>query len=398
MVHADNGKASSDFKKNFQDSFWWAAPLSVTADLIAIFGLFSLKQQSLINQQSTPPGIPYAEPRIFGLITISDAVVLTGFVTLLIIVSTIYLSISLSQVRGDLWPYIFGSFLILVLGWFYFRLWLGEYGWIWILWALVLICGIATYLLSSAKLFAEIYRVGCTVATISLVILTVFLIVSTGAWSRLLNRINSPSTVSQDTHFPKPPGQRSESTPASTQTPGTENDPPFVPSSGENYIPYTLPRDTWFPLPLDIWDGLFAGSIEEVANEDVSGNDTGKLELFQSWGRITSYQRFYSHPDRCNSEDIQAVYIQIIFFQSSEGSKSFFNLGNEGATVKFVKSVGDNAYIYSWSDPDSGCQNDYVSTTFQRYNVIARARVGAIAEKMDYEFDRIAFIKNCRYD
>jgi hypothetical protein len=369
MAQTDRAKTFSEFTRKFQDSFWWAAPLSVIADVVAILSLG-------YKQQSIPAGASQAEHRIWGPVTISDAVFLTGLFTLLIIVSIVYLSIILSKMRGDLWPYIFGSFLVLILVWFYFRLWLGEYGWLWVLLAFVFICGIATYLFSKTPGIDDFLRTGCIVSMLTLVVLTVFLLISVGAPNKIVTTMNSIPTVVQNDAMSNQPPQQTELVQVVTQS---------LPTRAANYIPYDLAKEKWFPAPLEIWAGLFAGEIGEVANQDVPGVDARRLELFQSWGRITSYQRFYSQGEGCNSKDIQSVYIQIIFFQSSAGSKSFFDWAHEGVTVKFVETMGENAYIYSWSDDESGCQNDYVSTTFQRYNVIARARVSAVAEKMDYE-------------
>ena len=371
-----DAKPEDGFKRKFEQFFLWASPLGLIADLISIWGLVNFRNQTVAQQIQSPSPI-YAEPKVFGFLVISDAIVLTGLVTLFIIVSTIYGSVLLARSQENLWPYIWGSFIVLILSWSYFRLWLGEYGWIWILLAFVLISVITTYLLFNMELVRPDFGLGCVIATLTLVILTIFLIATTGAWNRISNYIDSVS-------------------PAATQTINTHGQPtqqpemvlPTVVTEGipfQSYVPYELPAENWFPAPSEIGEGLYAGNVGQVTNEKASWGSADSLRLFQSWGRITSYERFYSHQRGCDSPDIKSVYLQIIFFQAPDGSKSFFDWANKDASVKIVDTVGDNAYIYSENRVEDDCPIALVSTTFQRYNVIARARVNSIEGKMGYE-------------
>jgi hypothetical protein len=137
--------------------------------------------------------------------------------------------------------------------------------------------------------------------------------------------------------------------------------------------------DTLFPLIR----GLADGEISEVTNENASWGNTDRLKFFQTLGRITSYEKFYSHPAGCNSSDIKGVYIQIMFFQSRDGSQRFYDWAHESVNVKFVDVVGDNAYIYIENQNEDICRSATASVTFQRYNVIVRARVSVLDGTLD---------------
>ncbi len=206
----DNSKITPEFKRKFQESFWWAAPISVAADLIAIWSLFNFKQQSIDAQPVYTPGIIYSETKVFGIIGISDAIVLTGFFTVFIIVSTIYLAITASKSRGDLWPSIWGTFLSLLVVWSYFRLWLGEYGWLLILLAFVVIAIVITILLFNTTTISDTFRVGCVLITAVLVVITIFLVITTGAMNQFMSTRNSHQPESTNNVPNQPPTQNQE--------------------------------------------------------------------------------------------------------------------------------------------------------------------------------------------
>lgn len=200
----DNFKITPQFKQNFLEFFWWAAPLSVIADLIAIWGLFSFKQQAISNQPVSAPEISHV--KVFGVVSISDAIVLTGFFTLFIVVSIVYFSIT-KTTSDNFWPSIIGAFISLLLVWSYFRLWLGEHGWLWILLAAILVCIVATITVFNTTTIPGTIRVGCIVTTATLTILTVFLLITTGALGRVTNTwqsYESPSFVVTNTPLPLP--------------------------------------------------------------------------------------------------------------------------------------------------------------------------------------------------
>jgi hypothetical protein len=183
------------FQDNFQRFFWWATPIGVLADLIAIWSLFDFQQKVIDGSVSST-----AEPRVLGFISISDAIVLTGFVTAFLIVSTIYLSITKST-KENLWPKIFGSFLSLLITWSYFRLWLGEHRWLWILLAFDVISIIVTIVVFIKEDFTPNNRLLCaSVSTVSTII-TVFLFVTTGAI------VHPPPTEESSTTSPIPVDQ-----------------------------------------------------------------------------------------------------------------------------------------------------------------------------------------------
>jgi hypothetical protein len=104
---------------------------------------------------------------------------------------------------------------------------------------------------------------------------------------------------------------------------------------------------------------LFTGDIAEVTNETASWGNDDDLKLFQS-------------------------------------SESFFDCANEGASVKFVDTVGDSAYSYYENKVENGCQIAFVSTTFQRYNGIARARVNSMEGKTGDEATESLSLKTAR--
>lgn len=256
-----------EFKENFKDAFWWAAPVSFVADIIAILGLFTLKQQAIVNQLPNSSELNYIESRIGGFFSLSDVIVLTGIVTLFLIVSTVYLSHTKSKVRGDFWPYVWGTFLSLLLGWSYFRLWLGQHGWLWILLAVNLISIVITIALNNRNTTSDSIRFGSGGLTAFLIVTTIFLISTTGAFdilSVIAPSEYNPKTLPQDS---KPNDQLNE--------PEETNLPKEIPNE---YVSYLLVTDEWFP---EIEDS-FAGNVKEVNNEVVKCPQMSRQNMGQS--------------------------------------------------------------------------------------------------------------------
>lgn len=140
-----------------------------------------------------------------------------------------------------------------------------------------------------------------------------------------------------------------------------------------------------FPSSLsDISDKLIAGDVDEVTLEELSSwTPSEDLQKFEEWGRLATYQRFYDDPEKCDADDLKGVYIQITFFQSADGAKSFFDWASEGAPVEFIDSVGDDAYVFRGVTDEDGCQVDFDSIAFTRYNVFVRVRVRSITGTME---------------
>jgi hypothetical protein len=375
---SSHSPAPSNLKQKFQD---WATIIGFFVDLIAIWGLFRFQKQVEEVQQATPPGIPGHEFKVFGVFPISYVIIGTGIFTLFVIASLIYRSYLKSKASGDVGSYIPAVALGVCLGWFYLRLWLGEYGLLLFLFVVVLIGVLINYFLFKTTV-EDKYRIGCLATNAILGLVFFFLCLATGAAGNTLNTMASPPATTSDPVLVQAP-QGESSNPFPTLVVTAETSPTPEPFSAGGYNPHELPAETWFPRSSEIREGFVAHNIREVTNEMAADGDAGTLGLFQSWGRITSYDRFYSHPEGCNSPDVYGVYIQIFFFHSPEGSQGFYDWAHEGFSVKFSNAVGDEAYIYSTNRVEGGCQTDIVATTFQHESVIGRARVYGVDGKMD---------------
>jgi len=207
-----------EFKERFQEFFWWTAPISLVADTIAIMKVFSAKQQSTSTLQPVSGEYTVAAPKVFGQLAISDAVFLTGLLTVFSVVSTLYFSYRTSRTRGNLWAIIMGIFASSVLMWLYLRLWLGEYWWAWVLatvlaFTSLVLCvligfpGIASYLIRSLQNVepttgpstwgaVEKAKAGCAIAIIGIVIAGIFLLISIAQPSSALKQYNLPEILS----------------------------------------------------------------------------------------------------------------------------------------------------------------------------------------------------------
>lgn len=164
----------------------------------------------------------------------------------------------------------------------------------------------------------------------------------------------------------------------------TTNTSVIPPSSSSRLVADDVNPDTWFPLSSDISDKLISGNTNKLTNKTVAWGNSDNLKKFEKWGRGNTYERFYTHPDDCNSNNLKSVYIEIIFFQSSEGPKNFFDWASTDTVVDFINSVGNNAYVYRRNNIIEGnCQVDIDSITFTRYNVATRVKISVISGTMN---------------
>jgi len=120
-------EAESSFKKQFQEFFWWAAPISLIADIIGIVSALNTKQQ---YSQLNPSGYVTVEPKVWGVFALSDVVFLTGLLTAFAIASMLYSGYRARLVTENSWAIILAVFASLFLVYLYFRLWLGENWWV----------------------------------------------------------------------------------------------------------------------------------------------------------------------------------------------------------------------------------------------------------------------------
>lgn len=181
-------------------------------------------------------------------------------------------------------------------------------------------------------------------------------------------------------------------TPLATNTSLPKSTNTLVPSLTpvlDRTIPYWHPKETWFPPQSSIYSTLEEQNISLVTNEKASWGNDERLRLFQEWGRVTSFERYYSHPDQCNSPDIKNVYIQIIFFEEEAGAVEFYRWAHADADVEFTDFVGENAYYYTATNhPETDCDVDYVSVSFQRFNAFSRVKVRSIPGTMTMQHMR----------
>jgi serine/threonine protein kinase len=138
----------------------------------------------------------------------------------------------------------------------------------------------------------------------------------------------------------------------------------------------------WFPVMPPTANNLTGGAITEVTNEDAAGSDSTLLALFQDWGRITSFERYYNHPDGCDSPDLFGVYVQIFVFQTPYGADQFFDWAHEGYKVDFVDWNGERAYLFRNTGANDQCEEDRVSLTFIRGSLAGRIRVRGVSGKL----------------
>lgn len=180
------------------------------------------------------------------------------------------------------------------------------------------------------------------------------------------------STAIPPTNTPVPP----TNTPIPTVAPPTAT--PFVGLGGS---PMSAPNNAqqaaaWFPSI----NGLNGGGIREVKNADLYSGST--LQLMNSIGRLTSYERTYLHPNLCNSSNgFEAVYIQAFFFSNVSGAQQFMTWATDNWTYPGVvprSDVGAQSYYYK-KEPTTlsggDCLLDIDSYTFQEQNVVYRIRV-----------------------
>jgi hypothetical protein len=186
-----------------------------------------------------------------------------------------------------------------------------------------------------------------------------------------------------DTPTPKP-----NTPPTFTPTPTkvTLDNPTDTPILGSAIIPYWEDPVLWFPTEDEVLSSpqLIPQTIKLITNEEASYGSSERMALFESWGRVHSYERFYSHPQLCSSSDLKGLYIQIIFFEDKAGAIDFYNWAHEGANVVFKDYVGENAYIYTddYDTRETDCPVSYYSISFQRDNAFARVRVRSLPGTM----------------
>lgn len=367
----NNTSFFSDFKKKYENHFFW---MSLIADVIAVTVFFKDVLVATVGL-STMVISDSPSTTILPTLSRSDAAIITGTFAISIIGTTIYLSVRKSKSTKEPWPYILGGGLSLLIAAGYFRLWLGENWWLWIFSSAVVISAITTIALYKAATIPDIYRVGCAGITLCLITMTGLLLAITGLIDEGQKTYPPPASAYE---IPEPTEpiflKTTQSIPSATTI--------LEPENPNGYISYDLINAGWFPIV----NGLASNGFDEATNEKSVWGNTERLKLFQEMGRITSFEMFYNHPQKCNSNDLRDAYVQIIFFQTSTGAKQFFDWANKGENVTFIYTVGNNAYVYYANEAVEGdtCRINYASTTFQRNNVIARARVRGVEGKMDY--------------
>jgi hypothetical protein len=350
-----SSNTAQNFQQKYGDKLFW---MSVVADLIAIASFFIdivIFIGGLFNKED--PNLPSVSPRVTFLDNFprSDAIFLTGMIAISVIGITIYLSVAKSQSIGKRWPYFLSGGLSLFIAGGYFRLWLGEYWWTWILSSAILISVITTFAFFKIPTIPDTYRFGGIVATSLLAVITFFLVVMTNMIGDAGNIIAQTPDISRNVPILSQPHQSTDST--STPTPMVAVDY----SNQNSYIDPTLSYERWFPN-LERFNN---GDISEVPNSQV--NDS-------SWGRITSYQRWYSSPNGCSANDLIGAYIQVIFFQKSDGAKNWFDEKNNNED-RFL-DIGNKAYLYFYGGrSDDACSSvDKISINFLRNNVVVRTQ------------------------
>ena len=214
-------QSSQELRQWFQGLFWWTAPISLLADLITIAAVFTTKEQYRAAQQSAADAQAVIEPKVLGLVSISDAIFLTGLLTAFSVTSILYFSYRTSHTKANYWAIIIGSFTSLALLWVYLRLWLGENWWAWTFACLAGVLALMVFVLfkvigpaNVASLWtrkSELRRIGAsvttseghekeilaiTVAAIVLVIFGVIAVVNSGQLKGSTNQVLSTTQVS----------------------------------------------------------------------------------------------------------------------------------------------------------------------------------------------------------
>jgi hypothetical protein len=237
------------------------------------------------------------------------------------------------------------------------------------------------------------FGIGGAVLLFVIILLGVWYLISSGSFPIAFGSTDTPtpsptSDIPTDTLTPTPTPTRLENvgqgggedtiTPTPTDTPRLSG-----------IIPYWEDPSLWFPTANDIAYSpqLIPQTINLITNEEASYGSSDLKNLFESWGRVNSYERFYSHPQLCNSSDLKGLYIQLIFFEDEAGAIDFYSWAHEGADVKFIDYVGKNAYIYTDDNDtrETDCPVSYYSISFQRGNAFGRVRVRSLPGTMTNE-------------
>ena len=130
----------------------------------------------------------------------------------------------------------------------------------------------------------------------------------------------------------------------------------------------------WFP---NLGANLPGSGVGEVKNSDLYSGNT--LQLMESMGRITSFDRTYTYDDLCNAPDgVQAFYIQVFFFTEELGARQFMSWATNDWTfpgVEFTNEIGTQAYLYSRNTTKltgGECDMQPDTVTFQKANIVYR--------------------------
>jgi hypothetical protein len=153
-----------------------------------------------------------------------------------------------------------------------------------------------------------------------------------------------------------------------------------TPSSAK-LISDTVNPEIWFPSPSDVLAGLTPQEkARKITNADAAKGRLDYLEAYEKWKRIIAYDKVYSHPNQCSPNNLRDVYVEIIFFQDSEGSKGFLDATSK---LKLINSVGNEACFNKLTDSENNCPLDKYLITFMRYNVITIVRIRALSGIMN---------------